>query len=51
MILLAHRGVTSIPWSEVQAWSSARALAAQIVVAEANGGKWNAEAWEVQWPR
>jgi hypothetical protein len=50
MILLAHRGVTSVPWSEVQTWSPARMLAAQIVVAEANGGKWNPAAWEVEWP-
>ena len=51
MILLAHRGVTTIPFEEVRSWSSARVLAAQIIVAEANGGRWNPQAWSMEWPK
>ena len=51
MISLAHHGVTVIPFDEVRRWSSARALAAQIIVAEANGARWNHATWSLDWPR
>ena len=51
MILLAHRGVTTIPFDEVRRWSNARATAAQIVLAEAEGGRWNAHTQTIDWPK
>ena len=51
MIQLAHRGVTTIPFDEVRRWSAARATAAQIVVAESEGGRWNPATWSIDWPK
>ena len=51
MILLAHRGVTQIPFEHVRHWSAARAVAAQAVIAEAEGGRWNASTQSVDWPK
>jgi hypothetical protein len=45
MIVLAIRGVTSVPWAESMAWSPIMREAALIVAGEAEGGVWDRRAW------
>ena len=48
---MAHRGLTSVPWHEVQRWSHARREAALIAVGESEGGRWDYRSWTMDWPK
>ena len=45
MIVLAARGVTSVPWDEAMGWDAVMREAAHIVAGEAEGGVWDHRAW------
>lgn len=48
MVLLAKYGV---PWTVSEKWSSARRLAALIIIGESNGGTFDWRDMRMHWPK
>lgn len=46
MIVLATRGVTSVPWTEAMEWDAVMRDAAHIAAGEADGGVWDYRNWQ-----